>query len=165
MRSEVRSLRLMALPPELYQHIFFHLTIPDLLRAAQVSRLFYQIAQGCLVNETYITPWKLAFNEEGYSRRIIPLDLEATRQELSSETGLYVFTSKIRPISCTYDYAEALHDPLKVSTKSFGLRFLGFNDIGSLLLRSTEINLLRYKSRNLHSNRNDVANSALRRIH
>ena len=130
-RREVPHSRWMTLPPELYRHIFFHLSIPDLFRAAQVSRLFYQITQGCLVNEKYITRWNLAFNEDGYSRRIIPLDLEATRQELNSETGLYVFTSKIRPISCTNEYAEALHNSLNVSTRSFGLRFLDFNDIGS----------------------------------
>lgn len=131
-----------SLPPELYEHILFHLSVPDLLHASQVSRLFYQITQWCLVNERYITRWNLAFNEEGYSRRMIPLDLEATREELRSGSGLYVFASNIRPISRIYEYTESLYDPLNMSIRSFGLRFLDFKDIGSPLPRSTEVHSL-----------------------
>lgn len=122
------------LPLELYEHILSYLPIADLLRVAQVSHSFYELSRWCLVNENYISCWRLAFNEEGFSRRIIPLDLEETRKQLEMGTGLYVFTSKIRPILRNYDHVELL--PLCVQTVNFGLRFLDFSDCSNSLLKS-----------------------------
>lgn len=119
----------MIFPPEVFEQILFELPLPDLMHAAQVSRLFNRITQWHLVNDLYIKRWMLSFQENFGETRYIPLDLEETRKQLSEGNGFYVFDAKIQPISWVNEilHIDVVHLNLRVLT--FGLRFLDHGDL------------------------------------
>jgi len=150
-----------ALPLELYELILLNLSVPELLRVSQVSRAFYQITRWCLVNERYYRHWRVAFNEDGCSRRIIPLDVEETRKQIREGTGFYIFTSNIRPLPLVYEPVERID--LNHRTMNFGMRFLDFRECSPpTFIICFDI---RRHSGGLYSYGNNATRAPLRRVY
>jgi hypothetical protein len=115
------------LPPEIYQEVLLNLPLSDLLRVAQVSRLFYQLSQWCLANPKYYGNWTLSLEEKNGEARLIPLDVEETTAHIGK---LYVFQAKIRTITWCYEVLnrELLH--ISLASVPFSLRFLDSTEVG-----------------------------------
>ena len=118
----------MIFPPELYEQILFHLPLPDLVRLSRVSRLFREIARWHVIQDDYISKWRLSLQENGGQRRLISLDKEETRKHLAKK-GLYIFNVRIQPVSWTNRVVHVDVSHLNMQVLDFGLRFLDNGDL------------------------------------
>jgi hypothetical protein len=119
----------MNFPPEIYEHILFYLPLPDLIRAGRTCRSFYQISRWCLESKEYIGRWRVSFQENGGTRRIIPIDLDKSERRLEKEGGFYVFNARIKPISWMNEILQIDLAFLNLRVLSFGLRFMDHGDL------------------------------------
>lgn len=90
--------------------------------------MFHEISHWCLENKEYIGRWRLSFQEDGKTRRIIPIDLEKSERRLD-KGGFYVFNAKIKPVSWMHEILHIDLAFLNFRILSFGLRFLDHGDL------------------------------------
>src|SRR5277367_741367 len=119
----------MNFPPEIYEHILFYLPLPDLIRAGRTCRSFYQISRWCLESKEYIGRWRVSFQENGGTRRMIPIDLDKSERRLEKEGGFYVFNARIKPISWMNEILHIDLAFLNLRVLCFGLRFMDHGDL------------------------------------
>ena len=119
----------MNFPPEIYEHILFYLPLPDLMRAGGTCRTFYEISRWCMESKEYIGRWRLSFQENGGTKRIIPIDLDKSERRLEKEGGFYVFNARIKPVSWLHEILHIDLAFLNLRVLSFGLRFMDHGDL------------------------------------